>query len=68
MTTSAPIYSGTYSASAPARKLAQPSARFSLGGWFAVMSSALDMANAIPDNGRISAKQLAKVRAIAESI
>lgn len=68
MTTSAPTYSGNFSTNAPARKLAQRPARFSLGSWFAVMSNALDMANAIPDNGRVSAKQLAKVRAIAESI
>ncbi|MET0964181.1 MAG: hypothetical protein ABWY05_15400 [Noviherbaspirillum sp.] len=68
MNTTVNSYSGNFSTSAPARKLVQRQSRLSVGSWIAAMSNALSMASAIPDNGRISAKELAKVRAIAESI
>ena len=68
-TTSISNYSSNYSTSAPASKLAQrPASSLSLGSWIAMMSSALSMASVVSDNGRVSAKQMAKVRAIAESI
>lgn len=67
MTTATANYSAK-SNNASHRNTPQRASRFSLAGWLAVMSSALDMAAVIPDNGRVSARQLAKVRAIAESI
>lgn len=68
-TTVSSNYSGNYSTSAPAKPRVQRQANsLSLSGWIAMMSSALSMANGISDNGRVSAKQMAKVRAIAESI
>jgi hypothetical protein len=67
-TTTISNYSGNYSTSAPARKLVQRQASLTLGGWIAMMSNALSMASAVSDNGRVSAKQMAKVRAIADAI
>lgn len=40
----------------------------SLREWLGVLGSALAMANAVPATGRVSAKQMARVRSIAESI
>jgi hypothetical protein len=68
MTTATANYSANFVNTAPVRKAAQRAPRLSLAGWLAVMSSALDMAAVVPNSGRVSAKQLAKVRAIAESI
>lgn len=67
MTTAATNYSANFAPSAPARKTADAT-RLSLGGWLAVLSSALEMAAVVPNSGRVSARQLARVRAIAESI
>ena len=68
-TTVSSNYSGNYSSSAPAKtRVRRQADSLSLGDWIAMMSSALSMASAVSDNGRVSAKQMAKVRAIAESI
>ena len=41
---------------------------FSLDAFFSVVSQSLAMAHAVPNAGRISEKQLAKVRAIAAAM
>ena len=43
-------------------------AGLSLREWLGVFGSALAMANAVPSTGRVSAKQIASVRAMAESL
>lgn len=69
MTTAAHAYTSRFTTTtAPARQQADNAPRMSIRDWFAVLSDALAMASAIPDSGRISARQVAKVRAIAESI
>lgn len=40
----------------------------SLREWFGVFSCALAMANAVPEIGCVSAKQMGRVRAMAEAI
>lgn len=54
-----PSSSGTAAASKPVS---------SVRDWLGLFSSALAMANAVPDSGRVSAKQMSRVRAIAEAI
>lgn len=56
---SVPSFSGTKTA---------PTAGLSLREWLGALSSALAMANAVPQTGRVSAKQMGRVRAIAEAI
>ena len=68
MTTAAHAYTSRFINSAPAGQQAASAPRMSIRDWFAVLSDALAMASAIPDSGRINARQVAKVRAIAESI
>jgi hypothetical protein len=58
-TVSVPSFSGTKAAAKPG---------LSLRDWLGVFGSALAMANAVPDNGRVSAKQMARVRKMAESL
>ena len=41
---------------------------FSVSDLFDVFTSSLDMARAVPDSGRVSVKDLAKVRLIAEAL
>lgn len=58
------------SASFPVRS-AQPASRastFSLAAFFDMVSQSLAMAHAIPSSGRVNAKDVAKVRAIAEAM
>lgn len=40
----------------------------SVRDWLGVLGSALAMANAVPATGRVSSKQMARVRAMADSI
>lgn len=40
----------------------------SVRDWLGVFSSALAMANAVSDTGRVSGKQMARVRAMADAI
>lgn len=54
-----PSYSGKKAAAKPG---------LSLREWLGAFSSALAMANAVPENGRVSAKQMGRVRAMAEAI
>ena len=56
---SVPSFSGSKAAS---------KSGLSLRGWLGIFSSALAMTNAVSDNGRVSANQMARVRTIAESI
>lgn len=56
---SGPSFAGTKAAAKPG---------LSLLDWFGVFGSALAMANAVPETGRVSAKQMSRVRAMAEAI
>jgi hypothetical protein len=56
---SVPLFSGTKAASQTG---------LSVREWIGAFSSALAMANAVPETGRVSAKQTARVCAIAEAI
>lgn len=56
---SVPSFSGTQAAS---------KSSLSVRGWIGVFRSALAMANAVPETGRISAKQMGRVRALAEAM
>jgi hypothetical protein len=56
---SVPSFSGTKAAAKPG---------LSMREWLGVLGSALAMASAVPSTGRVSAKQMARVRAMAESI
>ena len=56
---SIPSSSGTKAAAKPG---------LSLREWIGALSSALAMASAVPETGRISAKQMGRVRAMAEAI
>jgi len=47
-------------------KAAKPG--LSLRDWLGALSSALAMANAVPETGCVSAKQLSRVRALAEAV
>jgi hypothetical protein len=67
MTSSMLTYSGATIPSFFAKKsAAQPG--LSLRDWINVFAGALAMASAVPSTGRVSAKQLAQVRAMAETI
>jgi hypothetical protein len=48
------------------RAVAKPG--LSLRDWLGVLSSALAMASAVPAAGRVSTKQMARIRAMADSI
>lgn len=56
---SIPSFSDTKAAAKPG---------LSVREWFGALSSALAMASAVPETGRISAKQIRLVRAMAEAI
>lgn len=56
---SVPSFAGTKAEAKPG---------LSLREWFGVFRSALAMASAVSETGRVSAKQMASVRAMAESI
>ena len=56
---SVPSFSGTKAASKPG---------LSLREWLGAFSSALAMANAVPENGRVSARQMSRVRAMARAL
>ena len=56
---SIPSFSGTKVAAKPG---------LSLREWLGALGSALAMASAVPFTGHVSAKQMARVRAMAESI
>jgi hypothetical protein len=56
---SVPSSSGTKEAAKP---------DLSLREWLGAFSSALAMANAVPENGRVSVKQTGRVHAMAEAI
>jgi hypothetical protein len=43
-------------------------AGLSLHDWLGVFGSAMAMANAVPATGRVNAKQMARVRAMADAI
>ena len=60
----------TRSAGFPARstQVAKRASTFSLVAFFDVVTQSLAMAHAIPSAGRIDAKDVAKVRAIAEAM
>lgn len=67
MTSSTMTYSGAAIPSFFAKKTAsRPS--LSLRDWLSVAAGALAMADSVPSTGRISGKQVAKVRALAETI
>lgn len=56
---SVPSFSGTKAAAKPG---------LSLREWLGVLSSALAMASAVPSTGRVSPKQMARVRAMADAV
>jgi hypothetical protein len=56
---SVPSFSGTKAAAKPG---------LSLREWLGAFTSALAMASTVSESGRVSAKQMARVRAMAESI
>ena len=58
------------SAGAPVRSVpvARRASTFSFTNFIDAVGQSLAMARAIPDNGRISAKDIVKVRAMAETI
>jgi hypothetical protein len=56
---SVPSFSGTKAAAKPG---------LSLRDWLGAIGNALAMASAVPATGRVSAKQMARVRVMAESI
>ena len=56
---SVPSFSTTKAAAKPG---------LSLREWLGALGSALAMASAVPETGRVSAKQIARVRAMAASI
>lgn len=56
---SVPSFSTTKAAAKPG---------LSVRDWLGVFGSALAMANAVPDTGRVSNKQMARVRAMADAI
>jgi hypothetical protein len=56
---SVPLFSGTKAAAKPG---------LSLREWLSALSGALAMANSVSETGRISAKQVSRVRAMAEAI
>ena len=60
----------TRSAGFPVRsaQVAKRASTFSLAAFFDVVAQSLAMAHAIPDAGRIGAKDVAKVRAIAKAM
>lgn len=67
MSSSTMTYSGAAIPSFFAKKAAsRPS--LSLRDWLSVAAGALAMADSVPSTGRISSKQVAKVRALAETI
>ena len=60
----------TRSVGSPIRsaQVAKRAPTFSLAGFFDVLAQSLAVAQAVPSTGRISAKDLAKVRAIAKAM
>lgn len=67
MTSSTMTYSGAAIPSFFANKTVSR-ASLSLRDWLSVAASALAMADSVPTTGRVSGKQVAKVRALAETI
>lgn len=67
MTSSMMTYSGAAIPSFFAKKTAARSS-LSLRDWLSVAANALAMSDSVSSTGRISGKQVAKVRALAESI
>ena len=49
-------------------QVAKRASTFSLAAFFDVVSQSLAMARAIPDNGNVRARDIAKVRAMAEAM
>lgn len=49
-------------------QVAKRSSTFSLTAFFDIVGQSLAMARAIPDNGRVSAKDIGKARAMAEAL
>ena len=68
MTTATLARSGAATVTAPARKIAKKESAFSMRDLFDVLSQSLMMARSLPDTGRVSAKDVDKVRAMAESL
>jgi len=68
MTTATIAHSGAAAVKAPARKTAKARSAFSLRDFFDVFSQSLMMARALPDTGRVSAKDVEKLRSMAESL
>jgi len=68
MTSSMMTYSGAAIPSFFGKKTAAAQPGLSLREWLGVFGSALAMANAVPSTGRVSAKQIERVRAMAEAI
>jgi hypothetical protein len=68
MTTSVLNFTGTLPQRSTVRKTAPRPPLFSFSSLLNLLEKSMSMMQAIPDNGRISPSQLAKVRAMAESI
>lgn len=68
MSTSVLNHTGTLPHRARASKTAHRPPLLPFSGLFSLFRQSLSMMQAIPDNGRINPSQLAKVRAMAESL
>jgi hypothetical protein len=68
MTSSTTTYSGAALPSIFGKKTAAVQSGLSFREWLSVFSSALAMANTLPTSGHVGAKQVARVRAMAEEL
>lgn len=68
MTSSMMTYSGAAIPSFFRKTVVSPQRSLSFGDWLDVFKTALAMTNAVSTTGRVSAKQVAHVRAMAEAI
>jgi len=66
MTTATMTRSAGYSVRSA--QVAKRASTFSLTAFFDIVGQSLEMARAIPDNGRLSAKDVAKVRAMTQAL
>jgi hypothetical protein len=68
MTTSALNFTGTLPQDSKVLRATRRPPMLPFSSLFSLLQQSMSMMQAIPDNGRISPRQLAKVRAMADSI
>ena len=68
MSTATMNFSQADTVNTASRNVARSQSRLSLAALFSVVSSTLAMARAVPQTGRVSAKQVEQMRALAKAI